>query len=334
MTFNQFKTECEMYEHSKDYFESNKLAREIEVMREYLTNQLFMAENGIVNCGGEAAISAGYLTESASIEDLEAITESFKEKANKYWEIAKKWVQNMIAKFAQFLLKISGNSGLLTAEEAKKAVSLEDDTWLQCVESIQSTEKKWGYSIIAKAWNAANNKISEIKDKVEETRNLSKDKKAALNKLTRDLTIGVGTLVVRPIGDSRKAVHTKILADFLEKANTAVEKRNAHDLEILSSMINKAVVKCRNGVEITCKKEDLANMAETLENTIKDVNAAADADDKEAENITTLANDVRKKLAELVSSTINIYNLINDEAAIIRRAIKQSSSSKPATATP
>ena len=59
-----------------------------------------------------------------------------------------------------------------------------------------------------------------------------------------------------------------------------------------------------------------------------------DADDKEAENITTLANDVRKKLAELVSSTINIYNLINDEAAIIRRAIKQSSSSKPATATP
>lgn len=330
MKFSDFNAECAMYDHSNDFFESNKVASEIEVMSSWLTNQMFMAENAAVLECGVLTLTEGYLTESASENDLEAITEKFTEKVKSYWEVLKGWIKSLIGRFAKWLMKISGNGGMLTAEEAKAAGNLNEDQYNALIEEINKKEQSAGFTLMTKAWNAATNKVSEIKDKIGEAKQLKGDKKAALNKLTSNLTVGNNTLVVKPIGDAKKAVHTKVLVDFLLKANNAVKTRNANELKVLNTLINKAISGCSKGVEITCNKETLIKMANELKETIKEASEAAENNDKEAEAITAEMNKVRSQLAALVASTMNIYKLVNDEAAIVRRAVKSGSSASSA----
>ena len=319
MKFSDFNAECAMYDHSNDFFESNKVASEIEVMSSWLTNQMFMAENAAVLECGVLTLTEGYLTESASENDLEAITEKFTEKVKSYWEVLKGWIKSLIGRFAKWLMKISGNGGMLTAEEAKAAGNLNEDQYNALIEEINKKEQSAGFTLMTKAWKSATNKVSEIKDNIGEAK-----------QLTSNLTVGINTLVVKPIGDAKKAVHTKVLVDFLLKANNAVKTRNANELKVLNTLINKAISGCSKGVEITCNKETLIKMANELEETIKEASEAAENNDKEAEAITAEMNKVRSQLAALVASTMNIYKLVNDEAAIVRRAVKSGSSASSA----
>ena len=64
MTFNDFITECGMYDHSQEHYELMKECSELTLMEQYVENHKFMLENAAFINSGEVAFTEGYFMEA------------------------------------------------------------------------------------------------------------------------------------------------------------------------------------------------------------------------------------------------------------------------------
>lgn len=141
MTFKDFTKECEMFEHSSEYWDMCKECSEIELTEQYINNQLiqrdYLAETGIIPLEERAQLTEGFFAEAATDDQLLTLMEEVEQKKEKWYKRIWNWIKDKIAKFAKWLHKCATGTELVTKaeydalmakmnsndEEAKKQIS-------------------------------------------------------------------------------------------------------------------------------------------------------------------------------------------------------------------
>lgn len=122
MTFKDYMLACENYEHSRENLELMKESAEIEVLNQYIENQLFAQNNASLY---ENAALAECLTESVDNGNFEAICESAKNKSEGFIKKIYNGLAKIIKVFSSLLKKIGNVFDETTSrgQELVKAIS-------------------------------------------------------------------------------------------------------------------------------------------------------------------------------------------------------------------
>lgn len=107
MTFKDVILEASMYDHSNEYFELCKECSEVELTEKLIEDQKFMQENASLLEGTE--ISPNFFTEAAEEPIITALMEKTEKKKKGILSRLSSGIKNLIKRFANFLLKISGS---------------------------------------------------------------------------------------------------------------------------------------------------------------------------------------------------------------------------------
>lgn len=102
MTFGEFTKQCELFECSKEYFELVKEASQLDLMKLYIEQQEYIAENADI----VESVTDGYFTESAS-DILDAIKERYYTEADGFMSKIRTGFAKLCANVAKFFRNLA-----------------------------------------------------------------------------------------------------------------------------------------------------------------------------------------------------------------------------------
>jgi len=118
MTIKDFILECENYSHSKEHYELMKEAYEIDLMNQYVSDQLYMKEN---------AMFEGYYSEAAEEDKVEEVKNEANAKTESLLDKIGKKLKEIIDGFIAFLAKFIPALRKQVEEEKKDEKDILDE---------------------------------------------------------------------------------------------------------------------------------------------------------------------------------------------------------------
>ena len=113
-TFKDFVVECELYPHSREYFEFMKECSELELTEKFIENQIFMSEARLAIANVD--IEENYLQESVDNIELEMLTEKYNTKSNGLLMKLIKAIQKIFGVFTKFFAKLGNMTDPITSK--------------------------------------------------------------------------------------------------------------------------------------------------------------------------------------------------------------------------
>lgn len=275
MTFKDFAAECELFEHSNDYWDVCKECSEIELTEQYISNQIhqheFMMENGLVPAEEQVQLTEGFFTEAASFDQMTALMEEVKEKKENVFKRFWNWIKGLVSKFAKWLLKHSGDDSLVEKAEVDKLLAQlnqKDEAHQAALAEMQkkldealnkngillTSLKDKSAKVVQKTreLSAAKEQIKKGKDDLEQAKKDQEDTKkywsGEYSKKSAESEERLKTIIsmiheakdlraqLAAAGES-KAVGPVALANIMEEMVNAISKLNDHDQAAVKQII-------------------------------------------------------------------------------------------------
>lgn len=300
MTVQEFITECENYQYSREYYDLFKEASELEVAGVWLECQA--ASNYYEENFND--FDNSYLIEAASKDKVTDVTEGLKAKEAGFFKriknrIVKIW-NAIISFFKRIWNKIRGKDEEL-ANAIKEAVESEEEQVLKRVADHVANLKAKGIMYEAKngKFNNGAKKIQGLQKALAKL-NLTEEQQKVICQLT------AGTFVYRAVGATGDAVDI----DELVKIGNVYTQYALTSPDTVSGAIDKAQTSARaNGVMIAFANIGPSiNNIERVKTNIVDadtaINNKAAADGKKSDLAKLLA-----KMNSVIAATMKLYQL-------------------------
>lgn len=295
-TFKDFVAECATYNHSKEHYEMMKECSEIALMEQYISDQVFLAEN--VAELTTASFTESYFIESAEADQVAAITEAVAAKKEGLWKKIAAGLKRMWDKFVKFLQKwttkmISQNveNQKVLAKLNEKELTKKEAAAIQkaIVEAMNSGEKN---AILPHSSIQPFAKKIALKGQADEIN---------VNALAVAFSNETAVLVASNGAVSASAI-VSIVKGF-------TKGKKGYEMEATCKKLDAAIkVANSNGVEIWANDKKAQKLVDTMTEFNKQlVEKEAELDEETVENIDAV-RDCYGKLIQSVGSTITLYN--------------------------
>lgn len=249
-TFNDFVAECVAFPYSKENYDLMKEAAEIDMMAQYLENQAFYAENV---AEATVAYTESYFMESASDEQIQAITESFGEKVKAFGKKISDGIKKIVDKIIRFFQTI----GAKLSKTSQDGIKLYKD--LKAANITPEQYEALGKRLISLA-NSSGLKIYKQQPFAVD---LGVRGSVTLQYLKYYQVAFSNTSVKLGLEDSDDVVDANTLTKILKKFSTDSQK---HDFDSTVKLIESARTEgARNGVEVFANDKKLEKVIKALE---------------------------------------------------------------------